>query len=267
MTQPLSGPPLDLTICVVLYRSTEISRRFGRELAASLAGFSGWEVRFYDNSPTDELADLRAYGRYEHDPRNLGFSFANNQMILAARHRNIALVNPDVFGFDASFWTRLAGHALGRDEVRFVKLLNADGSHQDCVGEVASVARAWRGARDYARLTTEQPVGMGIMAFMLTTRAVIARVGLLDCDYPLYAEDMDWCYRATRAGVPVLYDPTLVLTHLGGTSAGDRWSHRQSLRRKYDAERIFIDKHARGWNRAAMIALNRVKRLTGGRGR
>lgn len=57
---------------------------------------------------------------------------------------------------------------------------------------------------------------MGIMAFMLTSKKVLAHVGLLDCDYPLYAEDMDWCYRAKRLGYSIIYNPSLVLTHTGG---------------------------------------------------
>lgn len=255
----MTGRSLNLTICVVLYRSAEVSRRFAREIAASLHGYSDWEIIFYDNSPTDELVDLAAFGTYRHDPRNLGFSFANNQTILSARYANIALINPDVFGFSTDFWDRLVQQALGRADVRFVKLLNEDGSHQDCVGEVSSLARAWRVPVDYASLTTEQPIGMGIMAFMLTTREVFARVGLLDCDYPLYAEDMDWCFRANRSGIPVLYDPTFVLTHLGGASASDRWAHRQSLRRKYMAERIFIDKHRRGLGWLSLRLLNSAK--------
>lgn len=257
---------LNLTICVVLYQSFEVSRRFARELTDSLKHFSDWEVIFYDNSPTNELSDLAGFGSYRHDPRNQGFSFANNQAILAAQYNNIALINPDVFGFAAGFWERLKHEALGRPEVRFIKLLNEDGSHQDCVGEVSSLGRAWRPRRNYATMTTEQPVGMGIMAFMLTTNEVIARVGLLDCDYPLYAEDMDWCFRASKAGIPIRYDPTLALTHIGGTSAKDRWSYRQSLLKKYAAERVFIDKHYRGWHWATLRALNKVKPLFRARG-
>lgn len=253
------GPSLDLSICVVLYRSTDLSRRFAQELVASLASFSGWEVLFYDNSPTDELADLRAFGAYTHDPRNRGFSFANNQMILTAKYFNIALINPDVFGFAPEFWDELRQKALNMNDVRFIKLLNEDGSHQDCVGEITSLSRIWRRHPDYAEATKVQPIGMGIMAFMLTTREVIARVGLLDCDYPLYAEDMDWCHRAHLSGIPVIYDPRMRLTHLGGASASDRWSRSQSLRKKYLAERIFIDKHRRGLGWLSLRMLNWLK--------
>ncbi|WP_119354255.1 glycosyltransferase family 2 protein [Azohydromonas sediminis] len=256
---------LDLSICVVLYESAEITRRFHAELTASLAGCSGYEILYYDNSTTDCHVEWgrsieTGHIRYRHDPRNLGFSYANNQLILRAQFERILLLNPDVFGFTHALWALVAQRHLTNEAI-FARLLNADGSFQDCVGEPSSLGRALSGRVDYAQLTTPTEVGMGIMAFMLTDKETFARVGLLDCDYPLYAEDMDWCFRATRAGVRIVYDPTLVLTHIGGASAAQRWERSKVVRRKYHAERIFIDKHFRGAEWLTMRVLNRLKIL------
>jgi GT2 family glycosyltransferase len=54
------------------------------------------------------------------------------------------------------------------------------------------------------------PANMGLPV------SVLGRVGLLDED-PLLrwaAEDNDWAYRALRAGVPIVYEPDLVVGHL-----------------------------------------------------
>jgi N-acetylglucosaminyl-diphospho-decaprenol L-rhamnosyltransferase len=99
------------------------------------------------------------------------------------------------------------------------------------------------------------------MAFMLATRALFEKVGLLDEAYPLYGEDMDWCYRASKQGIQLIYDPALTLTHVGGASADTRWSRKDSTLQKYSAERIFINKHYGGWHRKTMLALNTLKRL------
>lgn len=256
---------LGLSICVVLYESVETTGRFHAALLASLAHCSDFELLYYDNSPGTSLADTFKADdtpalRYWHDPRNLGFAFANNQLILRARYDRVLLLNPDVFGFDAAFWKHLAATPVDGD-ARFVRLLNADGSFQDCVGEPARLSRIWQRRPDYAAMTTPTVVGMGIMAFMLTDKSVFARVGLLDAGYPLYAEDMDWCHRATVAGCRIVFDPRFVLTHVGGASAADRWSRTASLKRKYLAERLFIDKHCRGLHWLAMQALNRLKIL------
>jgi GT2 family glycosyltransferase len=256
---------LGLSICVVLYESVETTRRFHAALLASLAQCSEFELLYYDNSPGTALADdfksdNTSALHYWHDPRNLGFAYANNQLILRSRHDRVLLLNPDVFGFDSAFWTRLAAMPVEGD-ARFVRLLNADGSFQDCVGEPARLSRVWQRRPAYAAMTTPTVVGTGIMAFMLTDKSVFARVGLLDASYPLYAEDMDWCHRANLAGFKIVFDPRFVLTHLGGASAADRWSRAASLKRKYLAERVFIDKHFRGLHWAAMRALNRLKIL------
>lgn len=257
---------LNLSICVVLYRSEAVSKRFHSELMASLSGHNGWQVSYYDNSPTDVLRShltrdcAGAEVRYSHDPRNLGFSYANNRLILEARHGRILLLNPDIFGLSGITWSRIARIDTSHS-VRVARLLNADGSFQDCVGETSSLRRAFMERKNYARIDQPTQVGMGIMAFLLADKSVFAHVGLLDCDYPLYGEDMDWCYRATRAGHPVIFDPGIELTHLGGASASARWQGNSVMQRKYSAERIFIDKHFSGVNWALMRGLNKLKRL------
>jgi GT2 family glycosyltransferase len=260
---------LRLSICIVLYESVETTKRFHLQLCESLGESSQVELLYFDNSASDALQEWFA-GRisdsiqYTRDSRNLGFAYGNNRLILNARYERVLLLNPDVFGLTKTFWDRIATIDAG-GTARFARLLNEDGSFQDCIGEVASLERALKPRRDYGALEQPAEVGMGIMAFMLTDKHVFASVGLLDCSYPLYAEDMDWCFRARHNGVRVLYDPGLVLTHIGGASAKDRWKLAESNRKKYFAEAIFIDKHYRGWTWICMRALNAVKRRLRGR--
>lgn len=260
---------LRLSICVVLYESIETTKRFHLQLCDSLSEFSQVEVMYFDNSVSDELQvwfsnQLSGCISYTRDSRNLGFSFGNNNLILQAQYDRILLLNPDVFGLTNSFWDRISAvdaHGIAR----FAKMLNEDGSFQDSVGEPSSLGRIFRSRRNYESMLQPTEVGMGIMAFMLADKSVFASVGLLDCSYPLYAEDMDWCFRAKRRGIRILYDPQLVLTHIGGASAKDRWEDAESHRKKYEAEKIFIDKHYRGWEWVCMRVLNLVKIFIRGR--
>jgi len=48
---------------------------------------------------------------------------------------------------------------------------------------------------------------------VLVSRRAIERIGLLDPRFFLYREDVDWCYRATRAGFKVLYVPAATVWH------------------------------------------------------
>jgi GT2 family glycosyltransferase len=49
-------------------------------------------------------------------------------------------------------------------------------------------------------------------------KQVVDTVGFWDESYFLYYEDTDFCQRATEAGVPLLYDPTLVIWHKNAQS-------------------------------------------------
>ena len=77
-------------------------------------------------------------------------------------------------------------------------------------------------------------------AFMLVRAEAIAEVGLLDSQFFMYGEDLDWAYRMKRAGWKVLYNPDVTITHVKKAAA------RQSPRAQvefYRAMDIFYHKH------------------------
>jgi len=58
-------------------------------------------------------------------------------------------------------------------------------------------------------------------AFMLVNRKAMEDVGLLDEDYFLHCEDLDWCMRFRQKGWKILFTPDVEITHLkGGCSSG-----------------------------------------------
>jgi GT2 family glycosyltransferase len=77
-------------------------------------------------------------------------------------------------------------------------------------------------------------------AFTLVRREAIQQVGLLDEDFFMYGEDLDWAYRITQAGWKVYYNPAVTVLHV--KRAASRHS-RKAAREFYRAMRIFYDKH------------------------
>lgn len=77
-------------------------------------------------------------------------------------------------------------------------------------------------------------------AFMLVRREAIQAVGLLDEEFFMYGEDLDWAYRITQVGWKVYYNPTVSVLHV--KRAASRHS-RRAAREFYWAMRIFYDKH------------------------
>jgi GT2 family glycosyltransferase len=62
------------------------------------------------------------------------------------------------------------------------------------------------------------PVPCIIGACMLTSRAVLEQIGLLDEGYDFYYEDVEWCRRARMFGLQVVYVAEARITHLGDQS-------------------------------------------------
>lgn len=262
---------LGTTIIVVSWNCSSFIGRFVAELNTSLSEVSDFEVLIFDNASSDGTADILTeiipFGfRLVRSEENLGFAKANNILIQQARYERIILLNPDVFDYPKNFWRNLEA-IMEREsaDVGFVKLLNPDGSFQDCVGDFPSPMRSFaslRGRkRDFSRITTPTLIEVGIMAFLATTKSVFNEVGLINERFHMYCEDVEWCFRANRCAKKVMYLPDLSLTHIGGASAESRWKGMRKNLIKYESESIFIRMHYTGMRLCSMWLINICKRL------
>ena len=86
---------------------------------------------------------------------------------------------------------------------------------------------------------TEVDAGRG--AAMLVREEVVREVGLLDEQFFMYGEDLDWCYRIKSYGWRVAYQPRAVVRHYKRAASTQRAL--PSIRAFYDAMRIFHRKH------------------------
>ncbi|KNZ43083.1 glycosyltransferase family 2 protein [Acetobacterium bakii] len=79
-------------------------------------------------------------------------------------------------------------------------------------------------------------------AFMMVPRKVIDAVGMLDEDYFMYGEDVDWCYRIKNAGYQVMYYPKVrIFHHKKASGIGKR--NPKVIEAFYDSMIIFYNKH------------------------
>lgn len=62
------------------------------------------------------------------------------------------------------------------------------------------------------------PIDHPLGACILTRRAVLETVGLLDEQFFMYAEEVDWCYRVRAAGWAIWQEPLARVTHVGGAA-------------------------------------------------
>jgi len=74
--------------------------------------------------------------------------------------------------------------------------------------------------KNYLGYTKEHEIDAVGGMFMLMRRSVGEQVGWWDEDYPLYGEDIDFCYRIHEAGYRNLYWPTVTVLHYKGVTTG-----------------------------------------------
>jgi GT2 family glycosyltransferase len=78
-------------------------------------------------------------------------------------------------------------------------------------------------------------------AFMMGKRKAFDEVGLFDEEFFMYGDDLDLCYRFTRAGYRVVYDGRVSITHLKGISVAKDYD--RMSRAIFDANKTFFLKH------------------------
>ena len=94
-------------------------------------------------------------------------------------------------------------------------------------------------------------------AAMMIRKEVMADIGLFDDEYFLYFEEVDFCFRANRAGWPVYYVPNSVVTHLQAQATGitdDRKDKRRYPSYWFDSRRRFFVRN-RGKGQAVLADL------------
>lgn len=192
--------------------------------------------------------------------RNVGFPKANNQAIVQNTSDYILLLNPD---------TIIQDRAIDK-MVRFMdeypdtgisgcRVLNEDGSLQlACRRSVPTpkvafyrltgLSRLFPNSKTMARynLTYLDPnapheVDAVSGAFLVIRKKVVDAIGMLDENFFIYGEDMDWCIRAKKAGWKVMYYPHAQIVHYKGV--GCKTNNLKTTYEFYRAMVLFHRKH------------------------
>jgi GT2 family glycosyltransferase len=168
---------------------------------------------------------------------NLGFGRANNLGFQHCKGRNILFLNPD---------TEIIGSGVREMSVFLdstpdagavgAKLLNCDGSIQtSCVQAFPSLlnefldseylrtkfprARLWGMKPLFEAGNTTAVVDAVSGACLMIKRSIFEAAGGFSCEYFMYMEDIDLCYKAMRDGFKTYYLSSANVIHYGGRSS------------------------------------------------
>ena len=228
---------IDLSIIIVNYNTKNLLQKCLESVLSSITNYK-FEVLVSDNGSTDGSIEMikqffSAYAEASADrpqvklienKANLGFSKGNNVAIKQTQGRYILLLNsdtevrPDTFDLSIKYL----------DEHEDVGILGAKVLLPDGTLDKAcrrKFPNPWNsflrlfGLKKLSDYNIDKPINQetevdAVMgAYLMIRKSVIDKIGLLDEEYFMYGEDLDWCWRAKEAGYKVVYYPSAEITH------------------------------------------------------
>ncbi|AXM89107.1 glycosyltransferase family 2 protein [Anoxybacillus ayderensis G10] len=232
---------MDISIIIVNYNTLKLTIEAIESILKSKTKYS-YEIIVVDNHSSDDSVHLikekfRNVAVIE-NKQNVGFSKANNQAIKLSKGRYILLLNSDTIVREDTIEKMIEfmdrNNNIGASGCEVV-LPNGEldwACHRGFPTPEASfyylvgLAKLFPKSRrfnqyhlGYMNLNETHPVDCLVGAFMIVRREVIEQVGLLDEEFFMYGEDIDWCYRMKQAGWEIYYCPFTSIIHYKGASS------------------------------------------------
>lgn len=170
--------------------------------------------------------------------RQMGFSAPNQAQDSLSLPRAVYLLNPDTVTLPGATRTLYdALFSLPRAGVVGAQLVYEDGAFQHGAFRFPTLIQLWielfpaparlydsilngRYPRGRYECGTPFRVDHTLGATMMVRREAIEQAGLLDEEYFMYCEEIDWSLRIRRAGWEIYAVPAAHVVHLGGKSTG-----------------------------------------------
>lgn len=275
--------PLDLSIIVLNYNTKNITDKCIELIEKNTSGIS-FELVVVDNNSTDGSQTMikEKEKKYKNiktifSNKNTGFTGGNNQGIKKASGRYLLLLNSDAFVRD-----NIAEKMVNfMDENKKVgistcSIENNDGTNQETGGHFPNLLNvaAWMFFLDDIPVIRNlfKPVHPksndkiykkdGAIdwitgAFFMIRSELINQVGVLDEDYFMYVEDIDYCYRAKKAGWTTYFTKLGAVTHLRGASGISK----NTIIKEFENMKLFFKKHKSPLQTSVVVVILKIGAL------
>lgn len=232
---------IDLSVIIVNYKTRDVTAKAIQSILEH-SGALDLEVIVVDNDSQDDSVEvLRAdfpQVTVLAAGHNGGYAWGNNIGIRQARGRYLLVLNPDAQVYDGTL-ERAVAYMRANPDIGIlgghVSLEN--GTQQPTLFREVSLGKLfWSimvpnrilrqstlfGDQRYASLSRDTTQDIDIVAgcFMMISREVVDKVGMMDDRFFMYSEESEWCWRVRQAGLKVRYNPDIRLMHYGAVSTG-----------------------------------------------
>ena len=237
---------MDLSIIIINYKSAKLVLDCVQSIYQQTQQYS-FEIIIVDNDSKDDCKErvLAAYPqtKWLQTGYNAGFARANNAGIRIASGAYVLILNADTIILDGAIDKSIA---LLKNEIEGVgcgvQLLNTDGSNQisgahfikgglNTLLPLPYLGKLIRylGYRfkstipSVQTITDKIEVDWIVGAYILVKKDTLQKAGLMDEDFFMYAEEIEWCSRLRKQGKLLLFAAPKVI-HIGGGTSSDYYT-------------------------------------------
>jgi O-antigen biosynthesis protein len=254
---------MDLSVIIVSYNV----RNFLEKCLVSVLQASqnlNCEIFVVDNKSTDGSCSMVEAGFPEviliKNPANRGYSAANNQALKTASGRYVLLLNPDTIVKENTFLTCIRFMDSHQDAgATGVRMINGKGKFLPeskralptpgtAFFKMSGLLYLFPKSRIFNRyylghLDSKQISKADVIsgAFMFLRAEAVAKTGLLDEEFFMYGEDIDYSYRLLKAGYNNYYFSDAEIIHFKGEST--KKENIKAVVNFYKAMSIYVRKH------------------------
>jgi len=276
--KPSRTCPFDVSLVIVNWNTRTELESCLRSFATTSKSVAV-EIIVVDNASVDgspamvrsEFPDVHLIANSD----NKGFAGGVNQGIRAALGKYIFVLNSDIVSQEGTLLKLIAAMDASPEVGAIApRLINSDGSLQKdffrklptllqvllFYTALSNVAKSQpRLVRKYFEETTDELVPEYDVqqipgGCIMVRREVIDRVGMMDEQFVLFFEDVDWCYRIREGGWKLRIINTVSMIHLGGRSFIGR-DRTWMLGRFMLSLNQYVDKHGSLWFRISTKVL------------
>lgn len=193
---------------------------------------------------------------------NLGFAGAVNRLLARSDRPWFVALNSDAWPEPGALG-RLVDAAVARPSAALVapRIERPDGELEHSTHPFPSVgvalalalgldraapARAERALLNgYWHHDRGREVDWAVGACWLLRRSAVEAVGGLDERFFMYAEDLEWCWRARRSGWSIWFEPSAVVRHVGNASGAAAYGEGRTAAYLRNTYRFYEAEHGR----------------------
>jgi len=246
---------MDLSVIIISYNEKDLLRNCLRSVLASKTNYK-FEVIVTDSGSQDDTVEMMneefSTVKLLDNKTNLGFSKGNNVAIKQTNGRLILLLNADTTVKDDALDLSIQ-YMDQHPEVGAMggKVLLPDGRidpscRRNFPNPVNSFLRLF-GLKKFSDYNINTPIDQEVEveaimgAYFLTRKDVIDKIGLLDEEFFMYGEDLDWCWRIKESGYKIMYYPKAEIVHY--KYGASQTNKTQTIKWAHDSMKIFYRKH------------------------